>query len=189
MGDFDDIISALGSIPGGLQRGTTKGLRRGGTIVLKRAKMKLGTYQSASGDYPAWAKLQPGTVKRKHTSRSGGNRGSLTRAGRRYIRIHGSWGSGGNDDSPLVDTGHLKQAITMDDSELESNGVVYVGVAAGSDQQGGGSPGDYAAAHEFGYAPKNIPARPYLRPALHESRDEIKEAVAQALADELRRNL
>jgi phage gpG-like protein len=50
-----------------------------------------------------------------------------------------------------------------------------------------GSSGDYAAAHEFGYAPKGIPARPYLRPALQESRDDIKEDVSKELSSELQR--
>lgn len=188
MADFDDILRALQSIPGGVERATRRGLRRGAAIVLKRVKGKLGTYQPASGGYPAWAKLKPETVKAKHTSQSGKNKGKLTRTGKKYLQEHGSWGAGGNSDSPLVGvSGHLRQAITADDSELEGKGVMYVGVAAGSNEQGKGSPGDYAAVQEFGYAPKKIPPRPYLRPALHESREEIKEEVAKALADELRR--
>ncbi len=36
-----------------------------------------------------------------------------------------------------------------------------------------GSRVPYAAAHEFGYPPRNLPARPYLRPALNASKDNI----------------
>jgi hypothetical protein len=187
MGDFSDIVRALRSIPGGLDRATKRGLRRGAAIVLKRAKGKLGTYQPAIGDYPAWSKLKAETVKRKHTSQSGRNKGKLTRAGKKYVQKHGSWGAGGNDDSPLVGiSGHLRMALTIDDSELEGKGVAYVGVAGGSQEQGKGSPADYAATHEFGDASRNIPQRSFLRPALHESRGDIKEEVAKEIISELR---
>jgi len=188
LADFSDLYKALSSIPGGVDRATKKGLKKGAARVMGKAKKKLGTYQPASGGYPAWPKLKPETVKRKHMSQSGKNKGKLTGAGKKYIVKHGSWGAGGNDDAPLVGiAGHLKQAITTDDSQLDSKGVMYVGVAAGSGTQGKGSPGDYAAAQEFGYAPKKIPPRPYLRPALHESKEEIKEDVAKELMHELRR--
>ncbi len=36
-----------------------------------------------------------------------------------------------------------------------------------------GSRVPYAAAHEFGYPPRNLPARPYLNPALNASKDNI----------------
>ena len=184
MAGFDDVFRALESIPGGVAGGTRRGLRKGAARVMGRAKSKLGTYQSASSGYPAWPRLKPETVRRKHLSRSG----KITRAGKKYIVKHGQWGAGGNDDGPLASSGHLKQAITMDDSVLDSKGVVYVGVAAGSKRGGKGSPGNYAAAHEFGYAPKKIPARPYLRPSLHESKEDIKKDVAKELAEELRRS-
>ncbi len=183
MAGFDELFRALRSIPNQVDAASKRGLKRGAAIVAGKAKSKLGTYQSGFGPYPAWAKLRPETVRRKHMSVKGG----LTRAGKKYLKKHGSWGAGGNDDSPLVNTGLLRQAITTDDSQLNSNGVMYVGVAAGKDGKGKGSPGDYAAAHEFGYAPKNIPPRPFLRPALHESQEAIKDAVAKELQKELRR--
>ncbi|MED0672098.1 hypothetical protein P4S95_18130 [Aneurinibacillus aneurinilyticus] len=183
--DFNGLFQALSSIPEGVQRATNQGLRKSAVIVMKRAKSKFGTYQPASHGYPAWPKLKPETVRRKHLVRTGRNKGKLSRAATRYLRNFGAWGAGGNADSPLVDTSHLKNAITVDEAEI-SSGTVYVGVAKGA---GGGGSGSVAgaAAHEFGYSPKGIPARPYLRPALEESREEIKNTVAQAILDELGR--
>jgi phage gpG-like protein len=183
--DFNGLLQALASIPEGVQRATEQGLRKSAVIVMKRAKSKLGTYQPASHGYPAWPKLKPETVRRKHLIRTGKNKGKLSRAATRYLKNFGEWGAGGNADSPLVDSGHLKGAITTDESEIRS-GTVYVGVAKGSGGKGSGSIAG-AAAHEFGYAPKGIPARPYLRPALEESREDIRNAVAQAIRDELGR--
>lgn len=185
MAGFEDLFRTLHSIPGAADNAVKKGVKKGAVIVMGRAKAKLGTYQGAYGSFKAWAKLDPETVRRKHLSKSGSGR--ITRSGKAYLKQHGSWGGGGNDDDPLVDTGHLRKAITTDYSALESRGIAYVGVGAGSESRGKGSPSEYAAAHEFGYAAKKIPPRPFLRPALEESRQDIKEEVAKALVHELRR--
>lgn len=110
---------------------------------------------------------------------------NITKAGKAYQKKHGSLGaSGTNDDAPLVDTGHLRQAVTTDTKDIDK-GTVYVGVASGKKDSKGNSPGIYAAAHEFGYAPKNIPARPFLRPAAYESREDIRNDIAEAVKEEL----
>jgi phage gpG-like protein len=184
LSNFADLFKALQDIPDAMNRAQRKAMKRSAAIVMGVAKAKLGTYQSASGAFISWAKLKPETVRRKHLSKTGS--GKLSRAGKAYIKKHGSWGAGGNDDSPLSQMGHLRQAITTDFSDI-SRGVAYVGVAAGSNAEGKGSPSDYAAAHEFGYAPKNLPARPYLRPALEESKVNIREEAAKAITEELRR--
>jgi phage gpG-like protein len=185
MGGFNDLFKALSTIPEGVEKATQKGLKRGAVIVMGKAKQKLGTYQPASGGYPAWKLLSPLTVARKYTIKSGQHKGFLNKKGVELAHQPGGWKVGSTADGPLVESGHLRQAITTDDSDL-SHGVMYVGVAAGSPDQGKGSPGDYAAAHEFGYAPKNIPPRPYLRPALEESKEQIKEEVTKALLEGLR---
>ncbi|OXM84604.1 hypothetical protein [Paenibacillus rigui] len=184
MSEFDALLRALQSIPGAADNGIKKGLKRAAVIVMGRAKNKLGTYQGSSGSFNAWAKLNPETVRKKHLSKSGSGR--LSKAGKAYLQKHSSWGTGTNDDAPLVDTGHLRQAITTDYSDLDSHRVAYVGVAAGRNTAGKGSPSDYAAKHEFGDVSRRIPARPYLRPALEESRAQIKEEVSKALVQELR---
>lgn len=192
MANFEDVIQAINNIPRAVNRAAEKGLSDAALLVVSTAKEKLGTYQPAVDVYPAWKKLKPVTVRRKYLSKSGAFhitdsgqiRINLTRAGRKYLNQHGSWGAGGNDDAPLVDTGHLRQAITVDLSKI-SNGVAYVGVANGNQNNTGNSPGKYAAAHEFGYAAKKIPARPFLRPAVFENQEVIKKKIEDALRDEV----
>ncbi|AIG27422.1 hypothetical protein EGH10_20925 [Brevibacillus laterosporus] len=184
MGDFNDLYRVLGNIPHLMAKAERNTLKKGAAVVMGAAKKKLGTYQGESGGYKAWVKLKPETVRKKHMSKT--KAGALTRAGKRYKEKHGAWGAGGNDDSPLVDSGSLRQAITTDEKQI-NKGVAYVGVASGSSDSKKGDPGSYAAAHEFGYEPKNIPARPFLRPALHENRDQIKEIAKKEIIKSLRR--
>lgn len=185
MDDFVRLLNTLSNVPGAVDRAIKKGIKRGAVIAMGRAKEKLGTYQGSFGSYNAWASLKPETVRRKHLSKTGSGR--ITKAGKAYLKKHSSWGAGGNDDAPLVDTGHLRQAITTDFTELDNHGVAYIGVAAGSQAAGKGSPSDYGAAHEFGNAAKGIPQRPYLRPALEESKPEIRKAIWDELVREMRR--
>ncbi|UED72152.1 hypothetical protein [Brevibacillus sp. HD3.3A] len=187
MAGFDDLFKALKGIPNQVDAAAKRGLKRGAAQVMKKAKQKLGTYQAASGPYPAWKHLKPYTVAMKYTVKSGPNKGFFNKKGMKLLRQQGGWRVGSSADAPLVDRGHLRQAITTDDSDLSSDGVMYVGVGSGSDKKGKGSPGDFAAAHEFGYAPGNLPARPFLRPALHESKDAIKDAVVSELLKEMRK--
>ncbi|KKX52567.1 MULTISPECIES: HK97-gp10 family putative phage morphogenesis protein [Brevibacillus] len=187
MAGFDTLFRALNSIPKEVDAATKRGLKRGAAKVMKKAKEKLGSYQSESGPYPSWKHLKPETVARKYTVKSGPNKGFFNKKGLKLLRQPGGWRVGSSADAPLVDSGQLRQAITTDDSDLKSEGVMYVGVASGAGENGNGGPGDYAAAHEFGSGPKNIPARPFLRPALYESQDEIKEAVTTELLKGLRR--
>ncbi|MDR6883025.1 hypothetical protein [Bacillus sp. 3255] len=182
--EFLVLLRILATVPNTVDAAIKKGIKKGTIKAMGRAKEKLGKYQGTSGSFTAWSKLKPETVRRKHLSKSGSGR--ITRAGKAYIKKHGSWGAGGNDDAPLIDTGHLRQAITTDFSELESRGIAYLGVAAGSDERGKGSPSDYAAAHEFGDAAHHIPPRPFLRPAVEESRSDILNEVKKALEEAAR---
>ncbi|QDX91072.1 hypothetical protein EEL30_00910 (plasmid) [Brevibacillus laterosporus] len=184
MGDFNDLYRALGNIPNLMAKAEKNALKKGASIVMGAAKEKLGTYQAGSGGYKSWVKLRPETIRKKHMSKT--KAGALTRAGRKYMKKHGSWGAGGNDDSPLVDSGHLRQAITTDEKQIKK-GVVYVGVATGKSNSKKGDPGSYAATHEFGLEAKNIPARPFLRPALHENKAKIKEIAKKEVVKQIRR--
>ncbi|MED1663459.1 hypothetical protein [Brevibacillus laterosporus] len=186
MGDFNDLYRVLGNIPHLMAKAERNTLKKGAAVVMGAAKKKLGTYQGESGEYPAWKPLKPYTVARKYTIKSGDNKGFFNKKGLKLLKQKGGWKVGTSDDSPLVDSGHLRQAITTDQKEI-NKGLVYVGVASGSSNSKKGDPGSYAAAHEFGHEPKNIPARPFLRPALHENRDQIKEIAKKEIIKSLRR--
>ncbi|MGX1902429.1 HK97-gp10 family putative phage morphogenesis protein [Thermolongibacillus altinsuensis] len=69
-----------------------------------------------------------------------------------------------------VDTGRLRNSITHEVENSETQSKAYIG-----------SNVEYAAATEFGVASKNIPAQPYLRPAIEENRDKIKEIIEKGM--------
>ncbi len=203
--DFKELYIKLKEAQKAVDKGIENGLKIAGVRVMGTAKAKLGTYQPSSGPYPAWPKLKDEPVRRKFISKTkafniNGNgqvRINVTRAGKAYLKKHGAnakifrddkkfVASGTSDDAPLVDTGHLKQAISIDAKDVDK-GVIYVGVASGQKDAKGNSPGDYASAHEFGYAPKNIPARPFIRPSAYENRSEIKGDISEAIKEELER--
>lgn len=75
----------------------------------------------------------------------------------------------------LIESGTLMQAATGGGSghvtEADSR-ELSVGVDTSAEGLAG------AAAHQFGYSPNNLPARPYL-----EARDEALEAAGEAIAD------
>lgn len=195
MSDLKDLINKLNEIPHNLEKGVEDGLRAAGVRVAARAKEKIGDYQPSSKGYPAWKSLKPQSVRSKFLSKSksfhineyGQVRINITGAGRKHLKKYGRksntfygaedqfQASGTRDDAPLSDTGILKKAITTDDTDI-SKGVILVGVS--------GVP--YAAAHEFGYAKNNIPPRPYLRPSVHECKEDIEKDIKEAIAKAIR---
>ena len=172
MSDFERLIKTITSIEDAIQQGAQNGLKQAGARVMGTAKSKLGNYQPGVGEYPAWQTLKPQTVKRKYLTK----KGNVKQSGKKYLKKYGSFApSGTEDDSPLVSTGHLRQAITTDDSEIEK-GNIYVGVAEGN-------VATYGAAHEYGSAKRNIPPRPYLRPSVVENKEQIAEDIKNGIAE------
>lgn len=172
MSDFERFIKTITNIEEVIQKGAQNGLKQAGARIMGTAKSKLGTYQPSVGEYPAWQTLKPQTVKRKYLSENG----NIKKSGKKYLKKYGSFEpSGTSDDSPLVSTGHLSQAITTDDSEIEK-GNIYIGVAEGHTAI-------YGAAHEYGSAKRNIPPRPYLRPSVIENKEQIAEDIKNGIAE------
>lgn len=201
MNGFGNLIGAVNGIQKAIEKGIEDGLKLAGAHVVGTAKEKLGEYQPASGEYAAWATLKPESIRRKFLSKSksfhvNGNgrvRINITNSGKKYLKKYGRnakvfgagkqfQSSGTGDDSPLVDTGDLRAAIRMDATDV-SKGNVYVGVGGGGSGGKGSSPAKYAAAHEFGFAKKNLPPRPYLRPSIYENKEQIEEDIKKAIAD------
>lgn len=189
MSDFQRLIKTITSIEEAIQEGAQNGLKQAGSRVMGTAKAKLGTYQPSVGEYPAWEKLKPQTIKQKYS----GKKGKVKESGKEYLKKYGSFApSGTGDDSPLVDTGALRQAITMDTKEIEK-GNVYIGVARGKNgekkqnkKRKNKKPSDiatYGAAQEYGSAKRNIPPRPYLRPSVVENKEEIAEDIKNGIAE------
>ncbi len=192
--DLSSFINMFTNIEDAVKKGAEEGLKKAGVRIMGTAKEKLGEYQPSSGEFTAWSILEAETVRRKFLAKSrvpganGRTKRKLTNAGKKFLSQYGTGGkkkkfqaSGNNDDMPLVDSGHLRAAITTDDSEIDI-GNIYVGVAGGSAERGA-SPAVYGAVHEYGYAPKGIPPRPFLRPSVFENKDEIENDIKQAIAN------
>jgi phage gpG-like protein len=87
---------------------------------------------------------------------------------------------------PHVDTGRLRSSITWAISEGAQQGNAVKSPAKEGDQVSEpdkrmgeiiavvGTNVDYAKALEFGFAPRNLAARPYLRPALEKTVAKIR---------------
>ena len=191
MSDFEKLIKTIISIEEVIQQGAQNGLKQAGIRVMGTAKVKLGTYQPSVGEYPAWQTLKPQTVKRKYLS----EKGNVKKSGKEYLKKYGSFEpSSTADDSPLVDTGALRQAITIDKSQI-TQGNVYIGVAKGKNgekkqnkKRKNKKPSDiatYGAAQEYGSAKNNIPPRPYLRPSVVENKEEIAEDIKNGIAENM----
>ena len=182
MSDFEKLIKTITSIEEVIQQGAQNGLKQAGARVMGTAKEKLGTYQPSVGEYPAWQTLKPQTVKRKYTTK----KGNIKKSGKESFKIYGSLQpSGTADDSPLVNTGHLRAAITTDESQI-AQGNIYIGVAKGKANKKGekaSAIATYGAAQEYGSAKRNIPPRPYLRPSVVENKEEIAEDIKNGIAE------
>ncbi len=213
MSDFEKLIKTITSIEEVIQQGAQNGLKQAGIRVMGTAKAKLGTYQPSVGEYPAWKVLSPQSIRAKflskeaafHINGNGQVRINITNSGKQFLKKYGRnakvfggekqfQSSGTADDSPLVDTGALRQAITMDKSQI-TQGNVYIGVAKGKNGEKKQNKkrknkktsdiATYGAAQEYGSAKNNIPPRPYLRPSVVENKEEIAEDIKNGIAEML----
>jgi HK97 gp10 family phage protein len=70
-----------------------------------------------------------------------------------------------------VDTGHLRDSITVEELPPSEHGIMVYAGAGEYDV-------DYACFVEFGTSNPNYPIQPYMRPALDENQDAMNRAVA-----------
>lgn len=69
-----------------------------------------------------------------------------------------------------VRTGNLRRSITHEVENGENVSKAYIGTNV-----------EYAPYVEFGVASKNIKPQPYLRPAIEENKDKIKEIIEKGM--------
>jgi HK97 gp10 family phage protein len=69
-----------------------------------------------------------------------------------------------------VKTGHLRRSISHETQSDENTSKAYIGTNV-----------EYAPYVEFGVVSKNIPAQPYLRPAIEENRDKIRDMIQKGM--------
>lgn len=120
------------------------GLRETSSLLQKEVKDKFGKYQMG------WPRLKRATVIAKY-------RRKLGKGGYRSVRLNnGSVPTGRHD--PLKLFGDLEKSIKKKTTSDEA--IVY-------------SDNEYSAVHEYGYAPKGVPSRSYMRLTLDENENEI----------------
>lgn len=133
----------LGNVASNVKPAAIKGLNIIGKHLEKEVKDKFGKYHSS------WPKLKRASVIAKYLRRT-------LKGGANGRKISFNVGA----DDPLVLFGNLKDSIK---NEL-NKGVLEVEVY---------SDNVYAAVHEYGYAPKKIPSRSYMRVTLSEESNNV----------------
>jgi phage gpG-like protein len=156
-----DLIIYLNKSSNQIKPQILSALKLIGQHVEEEAKKKFGTYQRS------WPKLKRASVTAKYRRRALGN-------GVKRPNLSGiaSFINTGVGDDPLILMGKLKESIKHELNESQLEAVIF------SDDK-------KAAVHEYGYAPKKIPARSYLRLALWDSEKDIEEILARKIGGAL----
>lgn len=116
-----------------------------GDHLHNKVKDRIGNY------HPSWPKLKRASVIAKYRRRT--MKGAASRATKGISFNIGP-------DEPLILFGDLKKSISKELNIGSKEVVVY-------------SDAPHAAVHEYGYAPKNIPSRSYMRTTLWDETDEV----------------
>jgi phage gpG-like protein len=157
----EKLIAYLGKVEKQMKPNIRAALRDSVNHLQQEVKNKFGRYNKD------WAKLKTATVIAKYKRRM--RRGS----GVSTIRFSGTISGVANaiTEDPLVLFGTLKNSIEKKVTSVGGNftGIVYTDAP-------------HAAVHEYGYAPKNIPARSYARLTLWEEQDYIIRIVNNRIA-------
>lgn len=169
--DFNSLIEKLVAAPEAVRNQVENEMKKSAVMVRDEAVKKFGTYQPGVGDLPAWAKLKKSTISQKEEAGSEG-------------------------DDPLIghSNSHGKKIWEAPLSRSIGYKVDGLNAAVGTDDPLGeiheyGAP-DTSGEHAKSAAGKNhtsvIPPRPFLRPALYENQDKIKDNIKEGLQDALK---
>lgn len=137
----------------GIKRNIRAGLKEVSSHLQEKVKDKFGTYQAN------WPKLKRASVAAKY------NRNGLKGFKRPNLFKKASGPMGG--DMPLVLSGELEASIKKSHDWNEAK--VF-------------SDNIYSAVHEYGYGPKGVPSRSYMRLTLTQEEDEVFRIVDSNIA-------
>lgn len=157
----DKLIFYLKGIEKNIEKQIRLSLKEVVDHLFDEVRNKFGTYQKG------WPKLKRATViakYRRRLSKGGGLSSS------KFSGVISSTAGAMNDD-PLILFGDLRESI---ERQIRGSGQNMEGVVF--------SDAKHAAVHEYGYAPKNIPARSYARLTLWEEEDYIIKLVNNRIA-------
>jgi len=155
---FGELIARMMAAPAKVEAAVSLGVKAAAVKVRDDATKKFGTYQSAVGPYPAWENLKPATVASK------------VAAGGAEDPLIGHYPNGNGRTRRLKRTTSTGKKIYWPANLRNTIGIKVEGLnaAVGTDDPLG-------KFHEYGTA--HIPPRPFLRPALFENQEVVKEAV------------
>lgn len=145
----------LNNITNNMKPEINKGLNEIGIHLQKKVKDKFGEYQEG------WPKLKRETVIAKARKRA--LRGSSRS---KFSSLAKSFNSSMGSDDPLSLFGDLEGSVKRENNLAALSTKVY-------------SDNEYAAVHEYGYAPKNIPARSYMRLTLYQEEEDIVRILSE----------
>lgn len=143
----NELILYLNNASSKIRNNIPIALKNISTHLEKEVKDKFGKYQQS------WPKLKRATVIAKYKRRS-------LKSHKRKGLNSGTIPIGADD--PLILFGELEKSIKKESNNTRAK--VY-------------SNNPYSAVHEYGYAPKNIPARSFMRLTLMQEEDEVKKIV------------
>jgi phage gpG-like protein len=157
----DKLLIYLKGIEKNIEKEIRASLREAVDHLFDEVRGKFGKYNKG------WAKLKRATVIAKYRRRMSKGSGMSSS---KFSGVISST-AGAMADDPLILFGDLRESIerTIKGSGQNMQGVVY-------------SDAKHAAVHEYGYAPKNIPARSYMRLTLWEEEDYIVKLVNNRIA-------
>ncbi|MHB1651666.1 MAG: phage virion morphogenesis protein [Desulfitobacteriaceae bacterium] len=151
--NLNQLMVKLAQAPHMIDAEMRLAVKKSARKVRDTAVKKFGSYQQAVGGLPAWAPLKPATIRRK------------ARAG------------GGED--PLIGHYKVKSRNRIHGMPLMSSISDYVTDGGWTGVVGTDDP--VGKHHEYGAPKANIPPRPFLRPALFEEQDFIREETSDAI--------
>lgn len=153
---IDGLIKKMALLPEIAQREVQKKMKESAMQVRDTAVKKFGEYQAAEGDYSAWPELKPETVAAKEKA-------------------------GGAED-PLIGHYDGKAKNKVWPQPLRNTvGTKVDGFAAAV-----GTDDPLGEWHEYGTEDGHIPPRPFLRPALYENQDNIKNNIKAGLENAIK---
>lgn len=145
-------------------------IKKGAIIVRDDAKKKFGKYQPAVGPFPAWENLAAGTIEQK--SKAGGKEDPLI--GHYRGKAHNKvW------PAPLRNTIEIDcDGLTAFIGTADKLGSIHEYGCGGSSEKHG------PAGRQHNVI---IPPRPFLRPAMYENAERVRDEIALAIGETIKK--
>lgn len=152
-----DLARRFILLPAKFEAAVNHELKKVGFKAADTAKKKFGKYQPPIGPYPGWKALTAATVARKQKAGGMGDDPLIGHySGKAWARRKKIWGAA------------LRASIEFSVKDMN----VWIG-----------SKNPLAPHHEYGAPKKNIPPRPFLRPAMIETENYAFERMEIAWAE------